>query len=96
MAQDYTVFMQLVDQTPTVLAQNDGEPQGGEYPTGLWDQGEIVTDRRTLTIPVGLAAGRYRLVAGLYLLGAPERLPVRGPSGPVPENWVVVGEVATR
>jgi hypothetical protein len=94
MQQDYTIFLQVLDQKPAVITQNDSEPQGGEYPTGLWDEGEVVVDRRTLTLPSPLLPGRYRIVTGLYLLATGERLPVRSPSGPLPEGWVVIGELS--
>jgi 4-amino-4-deoxy-L-arabinose transferase-like glycosyltransferase len=93
MSHDYTIFAQLVNDAGAVVAQKDGQPQGGEYPTGLWDIGEVVTDQRTLTLPSPLPAGRYRLVAGLYVLETQQRLPVATASGVIPENWVMIGEI---
>lgn len=78
---DYTIFMQLLDGRGEIVAQADGQPQGGEYPTGLWSVGEVVHDSRRLALPAGLPAGRYRLVAGLYVLATQERLPITAGPG---------------
>ena len=90
---DYTIFLHLVDETGHIWTQNDSEPQGGEYPTGLWDVGEVVTDTRTLTMPTTLPPGHYGIVTGLYLLSSGERLPVYSPAGAIPENRAVIGQI---
>ncbi len=74
--QDYTVFVHLLDEGGKVVAQADSQPQGGEYPTGLWDAGETVEDWRSLTIPPEAPPGPYRVAMGMYLLETMERLPV--------------------
>lgn len=62
----YRVFLHLVDSEGELVAQSDGVPAGWERPTTGWVPGEVITDRRTLTIPDGVLAGDYALVAGLY------------------------------
>ncbi len=75
---DYTVFVHLRDDAGKTVAQMDGPPLAGSYPTSLWDSGEIIPDTFTLNLPPGLERGTYRLVVGLYdpLTGA--RLAVPG------------------
>ncbi|HUE75660.1 MAG TPA: hypothetical protein VMP10_02440, partial [Chloroflexota bacterium] len=73
-AQDYTVFIHAIDANGTLVAQADGQPGSGGYPTSIWDSGEVVTDRHVLTLPPGLPAGTYQLAVGLYLLETGERL----------------------
>lgn len=63
---DYTVFVHLADELGTLVAQQDGPPQGGSYPTSLWDEGEFVSDEVELLLPPKLAPGLYRLYLGLY------------------------------
>jgi hypothetical protein len=75
---DYTVFAHLLDGNGNVVTQSDGQPQGGTYPTSVWNTGEVVADKRLLSLPSGLPAGDYRLRVGLYLLETGERLPVEG------------------
>jgi hypothetical protein len=73
---DYTVFVHLVDAAGNRIAQHDGQPQGGAYPTSIWDMGEVVSDEHLLSLPADLLAGDYALQAGLYRLETGRRLPV--------------------
>ena len=75
---DYTVFVHLLDANGQVVAQHDGQPQGGSYPFSVCDAGEVVIDEHPLTLPPGLPPGDYRLRVGLYRLETGERLPVDG------------------
>jgi 4-amino-4-deoxy-L-arabinose transferase-like glycosyltransferase len=72
---DYTVFVQLRDSSGENVAQGDGPPAGGWYPTSIWEAGEIVTDRHTLLLPEDTGAGAYDLVVGWYDLVSGARLP---------------------
>jgi hypothetical protein len=65
---DYTVFAHLRDASGETLAQGDGQPSGGAYPTSFWSPGETVLDERSLTLPPDLPPGDYHLVIGLYWL----------------------------
>ncbi|MDI7276940.1 MAG: glycosyltransferase family 39 protein [Anaerolineae bacterium] len=100
--QDYTVFTQLVgsshnpDTGGPVWAQHDGQPVGGEYPTGRWRPGVIVADRHVLKIDGDAPAGDYELVAGMYLLATLERLPVQGADGAPGGDHVTLLRVRVR
>lgn len=72
---DYTVFVHVVDEEGRSLAQYDSYPAAGDYPTTVWEIGEIVNDRRELALPAGLAAGTYRVEVGMYDLQTLQRLP---------------------
>jgi hypothetical protein len=74
---DFTVFIHVVDAAGRLVAQSDGQPQNGAYPTTIWDKDEIVQDRHTLVLPSDLAAGDYRVKIGLYLQPTGTRLPAR-------------------
>lgn len=75
---DYTVFVHLLDAQGATVAQHDGQPQDGAYPTSVWDSGEVVVDEHSLALPPDLPAADYWLRVGLYLLETGERLPVDG------------------
>lgn len=81
MDQSYTVFVHLLDAAGGKAAQHDGLPFAGIYPTDRWAAGELVRDVHTLQLPPSLPPGKYRLVAGLYLLATGQRLD--GPGGGV-------------
>jgi hypothetical protein len=70
----YTVFAQLLDVDGAIVAQADGWPAGGLWPTTCWTAGETVADARQLAIPEELPSGTYRLVVGLYDAATGKRL----------------------
>jgi 4-amino-4-deoxy-L-arabinose transferase-like glycosyltransferase len=90
---DYTVFVHLVGAEPQPVAQADGPPLGGDYPTSFWRVGERLADRHELELPAGLAAGEYDLLVGMYLLGTDERLPWLDAAGQVVGDAVPLGAV---
>jgi hypothetical protein len=76
--QDWKVFVHLVDAQNTVLAQFDGQPKQGLYPTSRWIPGELIEDSYPLTIPADILPGPYRVFLGLYNEASGARLPVPG------------------
>jgi hypothetical protein len=80
-AADYTVFVHLVGADGRIVAQHDGEPENGFYPTSAWMPGETVVDSHHLDLPANLPPGDYRLLVGLYQSSTNQRLPVLGPDG---------------
>jgi hypothetical protein len=73
---DYTVFVHLVDVEGegAAIAQGDGPPLDGRWPTLLWIPGAVLDDVHTVPLPDGLAAGTYGLLVGLYDPASGERL----------------------
>lgn len=63
---DYTVFLHLRDDNNQLIAQADGPPLDGWYPTSWWQTGERVTDAHTFLVPDNIPPGIYHLVTGLY------------------------------
>lgn len=72
----YSVFVHLQDDEGELVANWDGEPLEGLYPTWRWWPGQLVVERRVLTLPVSLEAGIYHLSAGIYDWRTGQRLPV--------------------
>lgn len=65
--QDYTVFIHLRDQaTGEIIAQADGPPVNGWYPTSTWALGETVEDTHVFNLPPSVGPGCYDLVVGWY------------------------------
>lgn len=61
-----TTFVHLGQSGERPLASGDSPPLAGHYPTELWATGEVIRDAYTVTIPGGLAPGRYPILLGLY------------------------------
>ena len=76
---DYTVFVHALDASGKTIAQADQQPQGGNYPTSLWEPGEQIRDDYVLALP----PGDYRIEIGLYRADTGERVPVSGEDGKV-------------
>ena len=90
---DYVAFVHLLDDADHLLAQHDGLPRYGRYPTVAWQPHDVIPDEHVLTIPSLAGSQRVRLVAGMYRADTLERLPVLGPDGPLPEGLVpLLGE----
>jgi len=91
------VFVHLVGEEKQPLAQGDGPPLNGDYPTDLWAPRDVVADERAVSLPAGLPPGRYVLWVGLYSLETGERLPAfdaqgtRLPADAIPLGTVEVG-----
>jgi 4-amino-4-deoxy-L-arabinose transferase-like glycosyltransferase len=88
---DYTVLVHLLDDSGAIVSQGDGPPLGGEYPTSLWAPDETLADERSLPLLDDLAAGRYRVVVGLYEPDSWVRLPVVDAQGEVADDTVALG-----
>lgn len=72
---DYTVFVHLRDvNSGQNVAQGDGPPLMGWYPTSLWEVGEVVGDIHEVMISADIAPGPYNLVVGWYDPVTGERL----------------------
>jgi hypothetical protein len=67
----YTTFVHVLDEAGTLVAQADGQPQGGAYPTSVWRVGEFVADEKGVQIG---AERPLHLFIGAYLLETGERL----------------------
>ena len=88
---DYTRFLHLRNEEGATVAQDDGQPLDGAYPTSRWQPGELVIDPIILSLPDDLPPGRYRLFTGLYELDSLARLPVVDDG--TGENAILLGEV---
>lgn len=74
LAQDYQQFVHLRDsETGQTVAQADGPPFDGWYPTSRWLPDTIITDMRLFPLGVEIAPGSYDLVVGFYDLASGQR-----------------------
>jgi hypothetical protein len=91
--EDYTVFVHLAGPDGQPVAQADGQPLGGAYPTSFWDVGERLADSYLLEVPSDAPSGEYDLRVGMYLLDTGERLPLLGADGQVLGDSILLRRV---
>ncbi len=89
----YAVFNHMVGPDGTTVAQADGWPQGGTYPTIQWLPGEVVEDRYTILVPPDTPPGEYTLRVGMYDAGTDERPITLVDGESIPERYVVLTTV---
>ncbi|MFN2249848.1 MAG: hypothetical protein ACK2U4_22355 [Candidatus Promineifilaceae bacterium] len=92
------VFTHILDRNGQLVANHDGVPGNGRYPTPSWMPGMTIVDTHTLTLPADLAAGSYEVWVGLYDPESGERLAVVGrdgeafPEGALPLMEIVIAD----
>lgn len=72
--QDYTTFVQLLGPTGERIAQDDGTPYNGRFPTTSWPVNSIIPDPRILSVSPCVPPGHYQLALGFYTLKTMRRL----------------------
>ncbi|MHB0858189.1 MAG: glycosyltransferase family 39 protein [Anaerolineae bacterium] len=65
-AVDYHVFTHLLNPANQVVAQHDGAPAGGDWPTTSWLPGQVIVDTHALTLRDDTYTGETVLEVGLY------------------------------
>ncbi|MBN1219125.1 MAG: hypothetical protein JXM69_09360 [Anaerolineae bacterium] len=93
-ATDYTVFIQLWRDNE-FIAGFDTPPLNNNYPTSLWDAGEIIIDPHLLDLST-LSAGEYQVLAGFYNYATGERLSVMVNGEPLPDYAIDLGIIEIR
>lgn len=90
---DYTVFIQLWPSDPQQkFIGFDSQPLSGDYPSSLWDAGEVILDPHELDLST-VPPGEYRILAGLYNLNTGTRLLASAAGTPLPDYAVNLGDL---
>ncbi len=87
---DYTMFVQLLSPDDRVIAQHDGMPATGRWPTGTWVQGQTIEDRHALTFGDNTFTGEARVIAGLYDASTLIRVLTTDGADHVELGWVTI------
>lgn len=91
-AESYTVFTQLLDESGTPVAQQDNLPVEGLAPTDTWQPGTLIRDPYRLSIPASAVPGTYQLWVGMY--NGDGRRPVTLPDGTTEDHLALPVTVA--
>jgi hypothetical protein len=84
-AEDYTVFVQVLDQGNHVVGQRDARPLTSPPE---WPVNQPVADLHGVFIEPGTPPGPYRLIVGLYNSQTGQRLPLEGG-----QDFIELGQV---
>ncbi len=90
---DHTLFIHVVDANEEIVAQLDSQPRSGNYPTGIWDAGEVIPDSYQLPLN-NLQADQYDVYIGWYTLPNAERLTATVNAAPTSDNRVLLERVS--
>jgi len=94
-AEDYHVFVHLVDKEERMWGQHDGPPLLGAYPTSRWADDLLLPDPHALVVSPETPPGRYRLLVGMYRWPSLERLPASLPDGSRwPDDLILLAELS--
>ena len=86
---DWTVFVHMLNAAGEIVAQADGPPLNGDWPTTAWEPGHLVRDARRLPYGSTLPQGEYRVVVGLYDPVSGVRAAAFAPDGSEWTDWTV-------
>jgi hypothetical protein len=95
MVENYTIFLQVLNEQDQIVGQVDAWPLQGTYPTSQWAIGEIIEDPYEIQLSADLPPGNYRLQVGLYLLSTLRRLPVLDAQGQPLDDKVNVSDLTS-
>ena len=73
-----------------LVANHDGFPGNGRFPTSAWLPGITIPDTHTIALPPDLPAGEYLLKAGLYAPDTGQRLAATAADGTIPEDNAIL------
>jgi 4-amino-4-deoxy-L-arabinose transferase-like glycosyltransferase len=94
---DYLVSTYLVDERGKVWPQSSRQALDGDYPTSLWEAGQVVRDRFDLVVDPETPRAVYDLRVGLYDEETKSYLPVAvSPEEGVPSESISLGQVLVR
>jgi 4-amino-4-deoxy-L-arabinose transferase-like glycosyltransferase len=71
---DATIFVHATNNSGAIVAQSDMRPWSGQYPTFIWDAGEIVVSEHLLATE-SLDISDLNLRVGMYIFPGPQNLP---------------------
>lgn len=88
MDKDYTIFVHLLDELETVVAQVNSFPGLGSFPTRDWETGDAIGEEYIVKLPRHvLSPNSAQFEVGLFDPATSDRLPAYGPDGqPIGDN----------
>ncbi|MBI2953837.1 MAG: hypothetical protein HYY30_05955 [Chloroflexi bacterium] len=93
-ARDYTMFVHVYGADGKPVAQGDGYAIGEMFPPQRWRRGDVIEDRRRVSLPRVLPTGTYPVAVGLYDRQNGERAPASDADGKrYRDDVVIIGNI---
>jgi hypothetical protein len=73
MRRDYTIFVHVVG-PKGLIAQDDSQPNRGEFPTAVWRPGDLIRHHFHVPLAAHTPPGEYQVLTGWYDLQTGQRL----------------------
>jgi hypothetical protein len=89
---DATVFVHILDAEGALVAQQDQRPWGGQYPTQIWDEKELVQTNYVFDVQ-GQGLDSISVQTGMYTYPDLSRLVVSQDGKPVDDNVIRLGQL---
>ena len=89
-AENYQIFVHVVDEDGQIVQQDDSGPVEGHYPTGQWRTETLIADPHVIPFESPLPEGAYAVRVGMYRLSDGVRLPVTPADDRVADNSVTL------
>jgi hypothetical protein len=93
---DLTTLVHIGQPDQPPLVTGDRPPLNGDYPTRVWEAGEVVDDVYSLVLPADLEAGRYPIWIGMYDSETITRWELAVDGEPEPHSVYLAGWVEVR
>jgi hypothetical protein len=91
LAQDYSIFIHLLDFQGNIVAQADGVPYNGDYPLPNWRPEHVIVDARYVGSLMDNETQPRAIAVGIYNPATGERLPASDDAGnPLPNNVLLL------
>lgn len=93
--QDFFIFVHILADDGTIVAQRDAPPWQGRFPTSSWQPGSLVVDVNDVPLSPGIPSGEYTVAIGMFnpVTGAYPPVSVAGQTqtpGSVPITQVTI------
>jgi hypothetical protein len=95
-AQEYTVFVHVVDANGKMVGQWDQAPGAGESPTTNWEVGRLIVDEYQVPLTLADSTPPYRILTGLYEPASGDRLSVLQSTHPVSDGRLEIATLEAR
>ena len=86
---DYSVFVHLLDQ----WGFRWGEAGFFDYPSAQWSPGDVIVNRKEITVEPGAPPGQYQVLVGVYSASLDSRMPRLDDEGKVVGTTISLGPV---